>query len=309
MKKFQLLLFCLAACTMLFAQDKTIEKLKTDASVTIKKNPDDTIPRIWKKGGLYNLNMAQGSLNNWAAGGDKFSLSLNSYLNLYAFYKKGKYSWDNTLDFYLGYINTTSLGARKNDDRIDVLSKYEYALSDHWNLAGLFDFRSQFFKGYTYTDTSKTLASNFLAPAYILVGIGFDYKPTKHLSIYISPVTERWIIVKDDSLSAKGAYGVPPGKKSTNEIGAYMTINYLNDIARNITYKGRLDLFSNYKHEPQNIDVYFSNEFAFKVSRILSATWNLDMIYDDDARLFGKHHNSPALQLKSLIGIGLLAKF
>src|SRR5206468_3923139 len=149
--------------------------------------------------------------DNWAAGGDNFSLSLNSYLNLYAFYKKGKYSWDNLLDWYLGYINTTSLGARKNDDRIDLLSKYGYAISKNWNLTGLFDFRSQFFPGYNYTDTSRTLSSNFLSPAYVLLGLGFDYKPNTHLSVYLSPATIRWIIVKDDSLSAKGSYGVPAG--------------------------------------------------------------------------------------------------
>ena len=37
--------------------------------------------------------------------------------------------------------------------------------------------------------------------------------------------------------------------------------------------------------------------------------WSVDMIYDDDVRLFGKNNNGAALQLKSLVGIGLLAKF
>jgi hypothetical protein len=41
---------------------------------------------------------------------------------------------------------------------------------------------------------------------------------------------------------------------------------------------------------------------------VLSATWNVDLIYDDDVRLFGPANTSPALQLKSLIGIGLLVK-
>jgi hypothetical protein len=285
-----------------------VEQLKTEASRTIKKDPADTLVKVWKKGGLYNLNLAQGSLNNWAAGGDEFSLSLNSYLNLYAFYKQGKHSWDNTLDFNLGYIKTTSLGSRKNDDRLDVLSKYEYTLSRHWNLAGLFNFRTQFFKGFTY-DSLKTLSSNLLSPAYVLLGLGMDYKPTAHLSIYLSPFTVRWVIVKDKTLSAKGIYGVPPGKHSISEIGAYATINYLKGISKAVTYKGRLDLYSNYRHNPQNMDLYMTNVFSFKISNVLSATWNLDMIYDDDVRLFGKNKNSPALQVKSLTGLGLLAKF
>ena len=45
------------------------------------------------------------------------------------FIKKEKHSWDNTFDFNLGYVKTTSLGSRKNDDRFDLLSKYGYAIS------------------------------------------------------------------------------------------------------------------------------------------------------------------------------------
>ena len=151
------------------AQDEAVKKLQSESSRTIKKDPADTIPSIWRKGGIYNINLSQGSLSNWAAGGDNFSLSLNSYLGLYAFYKKDHHSWDNTLDFNLGYVNSTSLGARKNDDRLDVLSKYGHRLTDKFNLAGLVNFRSQLFKGYNYSNDKKTLASAFLSPAYLLV--------------------------------------------------------------------------------------------------------------------------------------------
>ena len=292
-----------------FAQDETVKKMKADAERTVKKDPDDTLPSLWRKGGVFGLNIAQGSLSNWAAGGDNFSLSLNSIFNYYAFYKNGRKSWDNTIDFNLGYVRTTSLGSRKNDDKFDVLSKYGYALTPKLSLAGLFNFRTQFFKGYTYPDNVKTFSSAFLSPAYILLGAGLDYKPTKNLSIFFSPITFRWIIVKDDSLSAKGYYGVAPGKKSKSEIGAFMSINYLKDFTKNFSYKGRLDLFSNYKANPGNIDLYMTNLFSVKISRVIAATWSLDMIYDDDVKLFGKNNNSPAMQVKSLVGIGVLVKF
>ena len=159
---------------------------------------------------------------------DDFSLSIASYLGFYAFYKKEKYSWDNTFDFNYGMVNTTSLGTRKNDDRIDLLSKVGYELNPKLNLAGLFNFHSQFSKGYNYnTDSTKDLLSNFLAPGYVLLSIGLDYKPAKGLSIFVSPITSRWTIVNNDSLSAKGAYGVTPGKKIKNEIGAFASITYI----------------------------------------------------------------------------------
>jgi len=70
-----------------FSQDATVEDLKTQSQKTITKDPNDTIPKTWKTGGLFSLNLAQGSLSNWAAGGDKFSISINTFINAYAFYK------------------------------------------------------------------------------------------------------------------------------------------------------------------------------------------------------------------------------
>jgi hypothetical protein len=264
------------------------------------------VKQTWKKGGLYSLNISQGSSSNWAAGGEDFSLSVTSLLSLYAFYKKDKHSWDNSFDFNLGYVKTTSLGSRKNDDRFDLLSKYGYAIGKKVSVSGLVNLRSQFFDGYTYQDDVKAFSSTFMAPGYFLLGAGLDYKPNKDLSIFVSPATARWVIVKDTALSNKGLYGVKPGESSILEFGAFVTINYLKEFNKVLTYKGRLDLFSNYRHNPQNVDVNMSNTLSAKISKILSVTWGLDLIYDDDAKLFGPNRTSPALQVKSLVGVGLL---
>ncbi len=306
--------YSLLVCTIILsstasAQDQKLKDLQKESEKSAKKDPADTSTKTWKKGGIYSLNVSQGSLSNWAAGGDNFSLSVNSLLSLFAFYKKDKHSWDNTFDFNLGYVNTTSLGSRKNDDRFDLLSKYGFGLTSKLSLSTLFNIRSQFFKGYTFPDNVKTFASNFMAPGYLLLSQGLDYKPTKNLSVFFSPVTARWVIVKDTALSNKGLYGVEPGKKSALEFGAFMTINYLKEISKTVTYKGRLDLFSNYRHNPQNIDIFMSNILNVKLSKVLSATWGVDLIYDDDVRLFGPNQTSAALQVKSLVGIGLLFKF
>jgi Protein of unknown function (DUF3078) len=290
------------------AQDATVKDLKSQATKEVKEAKIDS-GKIWKTGGLFNLNVGQGSQSNWAAGGDDFSLSLSSYLGYYAFYKKDHYSWDNTIDLNYGLVNTTSLGTRKNDDRIDFLSKVGYSLAPKLNLAGLVNFHSQFSKGYKYNnDGTKNLLSDFLAPGYVLLSAGLDYKPIEGLSIFISPITSRWIIVTNDSLSAKGEYGVDPGKKVKNEIGAFASITYIKNFNQTIAYNGRLDLFSNYEHNPQNIDVLMNNMFTAKISKLLVASIELDLIYDNDVKLFGKNGDSPGLQLKSLISVGLSVK-
>ena len=294
---------------LLFAQDETVRKLQKEAARDIKKEINDTTNWTWKKGGTYNLNLSQGSLNNWAAGGDDFSLSVNTLLNLYTFYQNDKHSWDNTLDLNFGYVRTSSLGGRKNDDRIDLVSKYGYAVSSDWNISTLVNFRTQALRGYEYNDSARTLTSTFFSPAYVLTSLGMDYKPHERFTVFLSPVTSRWVIVKNDSLSARGLYGVTPGEHSRNEIGAFVTASYLKDITETISYKGRIDLFSNYRNNPQNVDVFMSNLLSVKLWKVLSASWNVDLIYDDDARLFGKTGTSPRLQFKSLVGLGLAVRF
>ena len=302
------LIIALAALSPLLghAQDPTVKELKDAAAKSVTKDPNDTIPATWKKGGLITINVAQGSLDNWQGGGDRSSFSAIGFLNLYAYYKNGKQGWDNTLDLGYGYVNTTSLGTRKSDDRIDLLSKYGYDVGNHWYLSGLFNLRTQFSKGYEYGKNNlgqdtKTLTSNFFAPANMLLSLGFDYKPNANFSLFISPITERWIIVNDDYLSSIGAFGVTPGKKSRNELGAFLSATFNKEIAKNITYKTRFDAFSNYKSKPQNVDIFWTNIIAMKVNKVISANIALDFLYDDNA--IGR------LQRRQLLGVGLSAKF
>src|SRR5579872_1268663 len=146
-------------------------------SVKITKDPNDTTKMTWKTGGLVSLTFNQAALSNWSAGGDKSAISLNALVNLYAFYVDGRRSWDNFLNAQYGFANTTSLGNRKTTDVFNLTSKYGYDLGNKWYLTGLFDFRSQFAPGYNYPGAgTKVLTSDLLAPAYLLLSLGMDYK-------------------------------------------------------------------------------------------------------------------------------------
>jgi hypothetical protein len=294
-----------------FSQDKTVTQMRDEANRTIVKDPNDTIPKIWKTGGLLRLTLTQGAQDNWAAGGDKSTLGLSSFFSGYAFYKKGKDAWDNTLDLAYGFLNTTSLGSRKSDDKIDFLSKYGYDIGKNWYLSALINFRSQFAPGYSYpTDLPPVLTSDFLAPAYLIVSPGMNYKPNDEFSFFISPATFRWAFVKNDSLSAKGAFGVDSGKTVRREFGAYSTIAYTHKISANAVYTGRLDLFSNYQHSPQNVDVNLTNLLAVKVTGIITMTLAFNLIYDDDVKTVKSDGTAggPTAQLQELLGIGLSFK-
>lgn len=306
-----LLAVSFVSANSLMAQDATVQDLKNQAGKSIAKDPKDTSTKTWKLGGLFNLNVNQGSLSNWSAGGDKFSFSVNAYLNVFAFYKKDKNSWDNSLDLAYGIVNTTSLGSRKASDRIDLLSKYGYAISKKWNAAALFNLRTQFTNGYAYSktaagkDTSSVISKSF-APAYVLLSLGFDYKPKDNFSLFISPLTERWVVVSDKLI--KPIYGVDSNKNARNEMGAFISANYTAKLGKNFVYKTKLDLFSNYKKNPQNIDMYWTNALTAKLTRHINFSFNLDMIYDDDTRNVNPA-KGPAPQWLQLMGIGFAYNF
>ena len=312
MKKFWLSSLLLFGIIVLQAQDKTVKDLKDNASRQIVKDPNDSIPKTWKTGGLFTATFNQSALSNWSAGGENSSISLNTTLFAYGFYKKDRNSWDNTLNLGFGFLQTTSQGNRKSDDRIDVLSKYGYELSKSWYASLLFNARSQFAPGYSYPNSmSKILTSDFLSPAYVLLAPGINYKPNNNFSVFVSPATIRWLIVKNDSLSRVGAFGVDSGKNVKMQFGAYASITYTKKFSETAAYNGRLDLFSNYLHNPENISLYWTNMLAVKVYKLLSLTLQVNMVYDNDIQTVNSDgtKGGPKLQLQEIFGMGLAFKF
>lgn len=314
-RKFLIVVFFMMGATapsFLQAQNP-VEGLKSAVnSATITKDPNDTTKLTWKTGGLASLTFTQAALSNWSAGGDNSAISLSTMLNVYAYYQDGRRSWDNNLALAYGFANTTSLGTRKTGDLIDFTSKYGYDVGKKWYLSGLVDFRSQFARGYNYpTATSKVLTSDFLAPAYLLVSLGMDYKPNDKFSVFLSPATMRMVIVNNDSLSAQGAFGVDTGKRSRFELGAYASVNFMANLSKTSSYTGRLDLYSNYLRNPQDITLYMTNILNVKVASVISMNLSVTLIYDNDIKSVRSDgaYGGPALQVQEILGIGLAYKF
>ncbi|MCL4857158.1 MAG: DUF3078 domain-containing protein, partial [Flavobacteriales bacterium] len=272
------------------------------------------------------LKFTQVSLTNWAAGGDN-SISLNGITNLFANYKKGNSTWDNTLDLAYGLMKQGKQGMRKTDDRVDFMSKYGQRAFKNWYYAALINFRTQMAPGYNYPDDS-TKISNFLAPAYLLVAIGMDYKPNDNFNVFISPLTMRTTIVNDSKLADAGAFGVDKaeyndlgekiknGKMFRSEYGGYLRSLLKADIMKNIKLISKLDLFSNYSDHPERIDVNWEVLIALKVNEYISATIATNLIYDHDVDIAVDENGDgvfdafgPRTQFKEVLGIGLTYKF
>jgi len=94
-------------------------------------------------------------------------------------------------------------------------------------------------------------------------------------------------------------------------LGAFASINYTANLSKTSVYKTKLDMFSNYLHNPQNISLYWTNILAVKVTRLVSMNLSVDMIYDNDIKSVKSDGTpgGPKPQIKEVMGIGLAYKF
>lgn len=261
--------------------------------------------KAWTRGAKASLSFTQVSLTNWAAGGEN-SFGGNSFLNLFANLKQGKTTWDNSLDMAYGLIKLGDAKIRKSDDKIDLVSKLGHnVIHKNLFLSANLSFKTQFTEGFNYPNDS-VIISNFLSPAYLMLGLGLDYKPYKFLSISFLPLTGRLTIVNDKVLSDAGAYGVDPGKKTRPEFGAAFKATIDKDIATNVSLKSKLELFSNYIDRPQNIDLNWEALMILKVNKYISTHIGFHTIYDHDIQITDKDGNTgPRTQFKQTFGVGL----
>ena len=286
---------------------------------------------LWTTGGTTGLNFSQVYLENWAAGGES-SISVNGMFSWYANYAKDKSTWDNTLDLGYGMLWQGDATGVKTDDKIDFASKYGYKADDHLYYTALATFRSQFAPGYDNPfahDSIRNVISNFMAPAYSLVALGMDYKPSENFTVFISPATIKMTMVNDQTLANAGAFGVEgatydyqgnlltAGKNFRSEFGSYFKMMYKTEIADNVSLQTKLDLFSNYQDNPQNIDVNWETLITMKINEFLSTTITTQVLYDDDIDIARDPEDvaangivsGPATQFKEVLAIGFSYKF
>jgi len=291
----------------------------TDSEKALRTQPADSILG-WKEGGVFALNLAQTSLTNWAAGGQN-SFAVNGLLSTYANYKNGKSVWVNSLDMGYGLLKQGSTGYRKTDDKFDLLSKYGYEAFKNFYYSALLNFKTQMAPGYIYDDaaSTKTRISGLFAPAYLLAALGLDYKPSDHFSAFIAPLTGKITFVDDKQLSDAGAFGVKPGQKSLSEFGGYLRAVYTKndfktEFLKNVTFSSKVDLFTNYLKNPQNVVINWETLLAFKVNKFLSASINTQLVYDDKIKV-PVFRNGVAksigslIQFKEILGVGFAYTF
>lgn len=320
----------LLSSAALKAQDielSELQKAAADAAVALQSTPKKEIKhkeRFWTNSLKTTLEFGQTSLTNWAAGGYN-SVSLKSFIDANANYKKNEVFWDNRLQLDYGFLYSADKPIiQKTDDRIYLESKWGYQAKDKLYYSASFSFKSQFSNSWEYKSSvpegldpddpaswrdpgSRTLKSGLLSPANTNLALGLDYKPLSWLTVNFAPLTGGFQIVKDPLL--RKSYSQPVKKEYEGiaegdlpkledgnidgnvyraakfEFGAQLKVDFRVNVNSNFSYSSQVLLFSDYLDQPQNIRVNWDNRIDWKIARFFSFSITTNLIYDDNVMI------------------------
>lgn len=277
--------------------------------VTIAVCAETKKDSVWITNGYAGLKLTQVSFTNWATGGDNaFTFDLQGTYQ--ADYKHNKHIWQNRIELSYGLNKTKSEITKKTSDKIYLNSNYGYEIYKRLYLSALLNFQSQFTRGYDYGVNPDVYVSQFMAPGYLMTGIGFTWIPNKFFTAVLSPAAWRGTFVLNDRLSDEGAYGVKPGKRLLSEFGANLKLEGRYEFLKNMTLYSRLDLYSDYLRKPQNVDINWEVQINMVINKWFSTTLTTNMVYDDDVKItLSDGRKVKRVQFKELLGVGLQFNF
>lgn len=263
----------------------------------------------WVLKGVTGLNMSQTAMANWSAGGEN-SIAGNAYLNASLTHKKGNWLWVTNMVLDYGLSKTKSQGMRKSSDKIGLSTQLGYSIDNVWFYTLMGDLNTQFAKGYDYPDKEHQI-SNFFAPAYSNIALGMEWRPKSNYSLLLSPVSTKMTFVTDDYLSDLGAFGVDPGDHFKIEGGAFVKARAELPVMENVNLITTADFFTPYSKDFGNIDVNWDVLISMKINKVLSATINTTLKYDNDVKTFDDNgvKKGAKVQFKEVLGIGLAYNF
>jgi len=298
MKNLFLILILLSATYQVSAQEEKIE----------------VPPNGWTSEGTIQLLFNQAAFNDEWTGGGTSSIAGNLNLNYNLNYRMDAFTWDNKLfaDYGFTKIKDDEF-SRKTSDRLEFNSIVGKQLTNsNWYYSWFLNFRTQFSKGYAFSEdpatlkTIRTETTHFLSPGYLQTGPGMMWKKNEDFVINIAPATARFIFVDNKFTSVPGYldgqyFGVDEGKSSRFEFGAAVSAFLRLKLMENVTMENSANFYSNYLDKPGNVDIDYLMNMQMKINSYLSANFLFQAIYDDNA--------VAAFQIREVFGLGINYNF
>ena len=291
--------------------------------------------QFWKYHTDASFMLNQTALSNWVKGGER-SIATALDVTGYADYnnKQLKISSSNFARLKFGYL-ATGKDIRKNLDLLETNSKFNHKAFGKFDFSAILLFKTQIAIGKNYFTTAaghdtSNMVSKFMNPAILTIGLGLDYQPNKTTSLNFSPLTYRGTFVTDPAYINntyypnridQTLYGVPKNRYSLNEPGvSFMITNEIKPVPT-VSIVNRLQLFTNYIHNPQNVDVDWEMITTAHLNWFTDVRFNTHLIFDDDTKTEELQGGKPILrpdgttkktariQLKEMLGLSLYFKF
>ena len=237
----------------------------------------------WDLGGNGTFGFTQTYLNNWKAGG-KSAFSFLMVMKGYANYSSdSKIKWENSGEIRNGWIRQGGdiNQTQKNDDKIELISRLGISAFKKWYYSTEIDFVTQFFNGYNYPDKTKPISS-YLSPVKTMFKLGLDYKPNKNFSLFISPLTAKYVYVRDTAKIDQTKYGVSETSQSFWEPGLNTDIRYRIDINSRISFETKYKMFMNYQQPFKKVDINWENTLVSQLTDRINMSVMLYLLYDDN---------------------------
>ncbi|MCR9133778.1 MAG: DUF3078 domain-containing protein [bacterium] len=257
----------------------------------------DTLDNEWAVTWVLGLNASQSTFNNWAAGGQN-NVSATAFTRVNGAYRQGKFTYGYVFNVRYGITNIEGEESRKTADRLALRHRAAYILNEEntMNAFAQISFVTQFYDGYDYSGDARVRISDFMAPGYLSESIGYAYTPTDFVS-FEAGLALKQTFVNDDALVP--GYGVEAGENVFSEGGLQLAVNFSKEILTNVNYTTSFETFNNINKSLASTDVSWANELTGKINDYLTASFQLEMIYDDDVV-------ADELQTRQILAAGLL---
>ncbi|WP_340112305.1 DUF3078 domain-containing protein [Maribellus mangrovi] len=295
-------------------KDFDFESLKENKSGFSKMKNPYAVETPWILNGEGSVGFTQTYYENWKKGGESaISLLLNLKGSANYSSADAKIKWENSAEIRNGWLQPGGKGSelKKNDDKVEVTSRFGLRAHKKWYYSGEFNFNTQFFRGYKYPKADHPdPISAFMSPAKTYFKLGMDYKPNSDFSLFLSPITVKNVFVKDTALIDQTKFGVEAGRRAFWEPGLNAEFKYKTNLTQDITWETKYKMFVNYRDPFKKLDIDWENNLRVQLTDYISMRMMLHMVYDDDV-LFpvyddddNKIGEKAKLQIKEFITVG-----
>ncbi len=267
-------------------------------------------PNFWKFSGNASLQFTQNHFtDNWYQGGEN-NYSGNSNINLRLnFNNQKKITWDNSLEFQLGFQTSESDERRvfrPTSNRICFTTNFGYRAVNTLYYSGQVRIQTQVVPNYQPNTTVVT--TDMFSPMDITIAPGLKYdiaygkKKRFTGSLNIAPLAYS-IRYCDRDLLVRN-FGIDEGHHSVHTFGPNVTLNTTLTICSQIKWNSNIFWFSNLHSNK----VEWTNTFNFTITKLISAQLYLYPRYDDSAVKF-KNKNGKYFMFKEYFSMGLNYSF